>query len=255
MRRFLLSSLLVLTFFSQAQAARAATLYLWVWQYSADMSWVAGTDYAVAYLAGTIRMGPRGMKTLPRTNSLSIPESTRVVAVVRIEVAPGFVPEDRHLDPLVKTIGGLVKDRRVEALQIDFDATRSQRDFYRELLERLRSSSDLRLEMTALASWMTGDRWTAGLPVARVVPMIFRMGRHRSEVLRKLAGRSRLDGVRAVGLSVDEPDVLAAIERGGALDFKDLDDVYLFSPGGWRSLSSRQFAKIVDSRIARSSLR
>ncbi|MBK9143347.1 MAG: hypothetical protein IPM23_12665 [Candidatus Melainabacteria bacterium] len=250
MRRLLLSFLFVLIFSIQAQASRASTLTLWVWQYSADMSWVAETDYRVAYLAGTIRIGPRGIKTLPRTNSLSIKERTRVVAVVRIEVAPGLVPEDRHLDPLVKEILSLVKDRRVEALQIDFDATRSQRDFYRELLERLSSSSDLKLEMTALASWMTGDRWTSGLSVSKVVPMIFRMGRHRSEILRKLAGKSGLDGVRAVGLSVDEPDVLAAIERGGALDFESLDDVYLFSPRGWRSASAREFARIIRSKIS-----
>lgn len=259
--RTLLAILFSLVLFLRGETCRAASLYLWVWQYNADMTWVAKTDYGIAYLAGTIRLGPRGIKSLPRTNSLTVPSGTKVTAVVRIEAAPGLVPGDRVVEPLVKEILALVRGRRVEALQIDFDAARSQRDFYRKVLTRMRGAmdednqSDLRLEITALASWITGDCWTAGLPVSKTVPMIFRMGRHRAEILRKLEGSRRLEDVRAIGLSVDEPDVLASIERGRALDFKSLDDVYLFSPGGWRSLSSRQFAKIIDAKFARSSLR
>lgn len=259
--RSLLSILFSFVLLIQGEACLASGLYLWVWQYDADMSWVAKTGYAIAYLAGTIRLGPRGMKSLPRTNSLTVPPGAKVTAVVRIETAPGLAPGDGEVEPLVKEILALVRGRRVEALQIDFDAARSQRDFYRKLLFRLKRALDqddqsgLRLEITALASWMTGDRWTAGLPASKTVPMIFRMGRHRAEILRKLEGKTRLEDVRAIGLSVDEPDVVASIDRGKALDFKSLDDVYLFSPGGWRSLSSRRFAKMIDARITRSSLR
>ena len=54
----------------------------------------------------------------------------------------------------------------------DFDATRSQRPFYRDLLVDLRSQmpADLPLSITALASWCSFDDWLADFPSTKPFP-------------------------------------------------------------------------------------
>ena len=49
----------------------------------------------------------------------------------------------------------------IAALQIDFDATRSQRRFYSDVLRKVRQQmpASLPLSMTALASWCSYDDW------------------------------------------------------------------------------------------------
>src|SRR5207245_3835544 len=67
---------------------------------------------------------------------------------------------------------------RVAGVQVDFDATASQRAFYRELLERLRArlAPGTPISITALASWCVGDHWLGDLPIDEAVPLRFRMG-------------------------------------------------------------------------------
>ncbi|HEV7842531.1 MAG TPA: hypothetical protein VGO69_02490, partial [Pyrinomonadaceae bacterium] len=66
----------------------------------------------------------------------------------------------------------------VSALQIDFDATQSERQFYKSLLQDLRPRlpQAMPLSITALVSWCIYDNWLDDLPVDEAVPMLFRMG-------------------------------------------------------------------------------
>jgi len=115
------------------------------------------------------------------------------------------------------------------AFQVDFDATRSQREFYRSLLIDLRHRMPPRLplSMTALASWCSRDDWISNLPVDEAVPMFFRMEPDR---LRAAANRSEYR-VRerlclgSVGISTQEPWPEQEISG---------KRIYLFPDRGWR---------------------
>jgi Protein of unknown function (DUF3142) len=116
----------------------------------------------------------------------------------------------------------------IQALQVDFDATVSQRIFYREVLHQLRRQlpASTPLSITALASWCIFDDWLAGLPVDEVVPMVFRMGADQHRVRRYLAEEDfRAAACRhSMGISTDEP--LPPLRPGRRL--------YVFHPHAWR---------------------
>ena len=139
-----------------------------------------------------------------------------LMAVVRVE-ADGPMPAESEAAAAVAAPAYL---QGVRALQVDFDATRSQRDFYRRLLGevRRRMPAGMPLSMTALASWCESDRWMAGLPVAEAVPMLFRMGTNTG-----LTGAGDPLCRSSVGVSTDEPP--ASPSRGRR--------VYVFHPRAW----------------------
>jgi hypothetical protein len=92
------------------------------------------------------------MSVVPRRQSYLYPAGTRRIAVVRIE-APGTIAEG--LEPsAADAILAVAGDPAIAALQIDFDARRSQREFYTGLLRdlRRRMPPNLPLSITALAS-------------------------------------------------------------------------------------------------------
>jgi hypothetical protein len=115
----------------------------------------------------------------------------------------------------------------VRALQVDFDATLSQRSFYRELLEDLRRRvpPSTPLSMTALTSWCESDGWIAGLPVVEAVPMLFRMGPGER------AARSFRPALcqSSAGVSVDEP----------LRDPPSAARLYIFNPRPWTESTYR----------------
>jgi len=86
--------------------------------------------------------------------------------------------------------------------------------------------------MTALASWCLEDDWVSDLPVDEVVPMLYRMGPHGSEITAYLRGGGEFAPAlsrSSVGLSLDAQIAgLAARKR-----------VYLFSPLPWTAESVR----------------
>jgi hypothetical protein len=98
----------------------------------------------------------------------------------------------------------------VSAIQIDFDALVSERDFYRALLQDLRAQlpAHVPLSMTALASFCIGDRWLDDLPVDEAVPMIFRMGADDRAIKNLLAGGNDFREPlcrQSYGVALDEP--------------------------------------------------
>src|SRR5439155_8746311 len=60
-------------------------------------------------------------------------------------------------------------------VQIDFDATLSERPFYRALINDLHRTIP-HITITALASWCSDDRWMGDLPIDDAIPMLFQMG-------------------------------------------------------------------------------
>ena len=147
---------------------------LWVWERPEDLRSIDLRTTAIATLDRTLVLG-RTMSVVPRRQSYLYPAGTRRIAVVRIE-APGTIAEG--MEPFAaEAILEVAGDPAIAALQIDFDARRSQREFYTALLRdlRRRMTRSLPLSITALASWCSSDDWIAALPVDEAVPMLFRM--------------------------------------------------------------------------------
>jgi hypothetical protein len=197
---------------------------LWVWERPEDLRGVNPRTTAIATLDRTIVLG-RAATLIPRRQPLVYPAGTTRIAVVRIEatgaIAPGL--EQTASDLILDTVA----DREVAALQVDFDARRSQRGFYVALLRdlRRRMPPELPLSITALASWCSSDDWLRGLPVDEAVPMFFRMEpdrRYAPKDLPQFRIREPLC-MGSIGISTRE-------QRSVSLAGKR---VYIFPDRGW----------------------
>jgi hypothetical protein len=142
---------------------------------------------------------------------------------------------------MVRSIRELWDLPGIVGLQVDFDATQSQRAFYRDLLHRLRAAKPrgMSLSITALGSWCLGDPWIRNLPIDEAVPMLFRMGPEASSVKETLARRGDFTVPLArtsVGYSLDEP--FLPIPRGRR--------VYAFDPRPWTVQDFRTLKARID---------
>jgi len=197
---------------------------LWVWERPEDLRSIDPRTTAIATLDWTVVLGQR-IVAIPRRQYYAVPAGTKRIAVVRIE-APGSVAT--NLAPAAAdAILDLGFSPDVAALQIDFDARRSQRAFYTALLRdlRRRMPPNLPLSMTALASWCSNDDWIASLPVDEAVPMFFRMEPGR-----------RFAPPNAPELHIREPLCTTSIgisTREPAPASLDNKRVYVFPDRGW----------------------
>ncbi len=147
---------------------------LWAWERPEDLRFLSPDEADIAILVNRIVLRGDQVEAHPRTQPVETPAGITVMPVVRIEADRPSL-DDAQLEKLVASIRRTTRDSRFRGLQIDFDAAKSQRPFYRRLLERLRP--DYRpLSMTALVSWCFEPSWLEGLPVDEIVPMVFRMG-------------------------------------------------------------------------------
>ena len=203
-------------------------LTVWAWENPEDLRALDPQRYAVAYLDQTIFISPQ-VWSRPRFQRLLVSPATRIIAVVRIEAgAAGAGINDPGLPAQVAClIERSAQKPRTGMLQIDFDATRSQRAFYINLLREVRKGMPKRmpLSITALASWCADDDWISALPVDEAVTMLFRMGPDHPPT--NLPGwtyplREPLCEASA-GVATDEPwPALRGDER-----------LYVFHPGAW----------------------
>ena len=152
------------------------------------------------------------------------------MAVVRVEDdgrRPVSIDAERRAF-LVERILEAAEIPGVEAVQIDFDSARSQRDAYADVLAQLRARlpARVRLSMTALASWCQFDRWVDASAVDDAVPMLFDMGREADDVRGWVEREGSLRSPRCaqnVGLMVGEPFVVPRSAR----------NVFVFNPQPW----------------------
>jgi hypothetical protein len=198
---------------------------LWVWERPEDLRAIDPHTTAIAVLERTILLGSMATD-LPRRQSIIYPAGIQRIAVVRIEapgtIAPGL--EQTTSDLILDSIS----DPAVAALQIDFDARRSQRAFYAAILRdlRRRMPPDLPLSITALASWCSSDDWLGGLPIDEAVPMFFRMEpdrRFAPSDLPQFRIREPLC-MGSIGISTHEQHTASLAGKR----------VYIFPDRGWR---------------------
>ena len=227
--RLVLAATLTLALLASYDRPRAAPmdrlphLVLWAWERPVDLR-ALPADVGVAFLAQTITATARASVVSPRRQPLLVAPMTPLIAVTRIETPAGDAVIG-PVDEMARAIAATMKLPRVRAVQVDFDATLSQRPAYRQLLHAVRRELPpaTPLSITALASWCMQDDWLGDLPIDEAVPMLFRMG--PSEPLRDgVAGRLRAPACRgAIGTSLDEP---LTISRGRKR-------LYVFNPQQW----------------------
>jgi hypothetical protein len=147
---------------------------LWIWERHENLSAIDPRTTSLAVLERTIILG-RTAVVVPRRQPYVYPAGITRIAVVRIESNGPIAPD--LVQPTANLILDGIADSRFSALQVDFDARRSEREFYATLLSELRQKMppDLPLSITALASWCSSDDWLHGLPIDEAVPMFFRM--------------------------------------------------------------------------------
>jgi Protein of unknown function (DUF3142) len=204
-------------------------VWLWAWARPEDLRFINPTQVGVAILTNTLRLQGDEVHQVPRRQPCYFPAGTRLMAVVRIETdrqRPASLSA-RQLQNTCRILQQLPNLDNLSGLQLDFDATLSERPFYRQLLGLLRTALPARylLSITALASWALTDNWLDALPIDEAVPMLFRLGVDRANILTALRQGKSWQSVKAqtsVGMATDEAvDLLAAAHT------------YLFNPQAW----------------------
>jgi hypothetical protein len=214
--------------------AQFPPVILWAWERPEDLKTVDPSRFAVAFLAQTIALKNDDVILSPRHQPLDVSPETKLMAVTRIEsqkhTGERAALSDSQRKKIVELVLRTMPLGNVSAIQIDFDATNSERDFYRALLHDLRAKlpDNIPLSITALASFCVGDRWLSDLPVDEAVPMIFRMGADDRSIKNFLSGEDFREPLcqKSYGIAVDEP-----------LDihFKPGRRVYVFNHRSWKA--------------------
>lgn len=228
--RLVLAVTLTLSFLASFDAPRAAPmdrlprLVLWAWERPVDLRGLP-PDVGVAFLAQTITATDHASVVLPRRQPLYVAPRTPMIAVTRIETPTGDSGAGQVAD-IARAIAATAALPRVAAVQVDFDATLSQRPMYRQLLHAIRRALPpaTPLSITALASWCMQDTWLDDLPIDEAVPMLFRMGPAEDPLRAAAASRLNAPACRnAIGTSLDEPLTIARTPAR----------VYVFNPLPW----------------------
>lgn len=217
------------------RASDAPKTMLWAWERREDLRFINPETTGVAFLAMTLTLEADSVLREPRRQPLDVPDGTYLLAVIRIETSkttelrPGL--SDAQIEETVELARGALSRQNVRGIQIDFDATLSERPFYRKLISELRSGlpAGTPLTMTALASWCVGDLWLQDMDVDEAVPMAFVMGAD-AERIRSFI-RAENDWTEPLcrasyGLSVDEAP-LTGLQPGRR--------VYYFSDDSWNA--------------------
>lgn len=194
-------------------------VFLWAWEHPEHLTFLDPRAVGVAFLARTVRWRGSDIASTPRLQPLEIPPGTTVIAVIRLESQAPPLPGPETIAGEILKAAALPN---VGAIQIDFDARLSERQWYADLLHRLRvqMKPSLPLTITALASWCLGDPWIRNLPVKDAIPMMFRMGVANP---RPFVDYS-LDVCRSsVGISTDE--ITPVVPHGRR--------IFIFHPGPW----------------------
>lgn len=219
-------------------------IILWAWERPEDLRFIDVNQVGIAFLAATIFLSGDSLVIKPRYQPVSFPPNCKKLSVVRIEIDHAKVPtlSQDQSDQLVKQLNHFSQIEGVAGLQIDFDATKSQREFYRQSLINLKKVMEphKRLSITALASWTLYDDWISNLPVDEAIPMLFRMGVEERQVRSYLTeGKEFKPGISqySVGFSLDEPFVKIPAGRR----------IYLFNPGPWSQQALNEALKKVKN--------
>ena len=219
---------------------------LWAWERPVDLEYLDTKRYGVAFLAQTLNLKGDEVIRNPRRQPLHVAPEAKLMAVTRIEsdkskaghASLSASQRERVVELILKSL----ELDSISAIQVDFDAVTSERQFYRQLLQELRQKlpQQIPLSMTALASFCVGDRWLKELPVDEAVPMIFRMGSDDQRIKTMLAkGHDFHEPLcrKSYGIAVDEPF---------AHRLNDGRRLYVFNARPW---TGSEYAALEEGRL------
>lgn len=214
-----------------ATLSKLPPVVLWAWERPESLDYLDSSKATVAFLSQTIYLRGDRSVVRPRLQPLAVPENAPLIAVTRIESDPNEKPSlnSTQLSEVVQAIASSASLSGVVSVQLDFDATTSERTFYRSLLFDLRKQlpESTSLSITALASWCQGDNWLEDLPIDEAVPMLFRMGVERHQILSRVASGEVFRSSKcrnSAGISTDEP----------FRNHPQVQRVYIFHPTSWQ---------------------
>lgn len=187
---------------------------LWAWEREEDLRFLDVKNFGVAFLAQTLVLETDELIYKPRRQPLKLAPETYLIAVTRIETSrdnskrPNLTAEQRK--KVVIYIKKTLELPNIKAVQIDFDALASERNFYRNLVLDLKKDlpENFPLSITALASWCVGDAWFNDFPVDEAVPMAFDMGADDKTIREFLSKENDWNEPlcrASYGISIDEP--------------------------------------------------
>ncbi len=213
----------------RAPPAGWPSTFAWTWNRDEDLRFLP-PGAGVAVVQSSIELEGREVRTRANHGRWTAPASAFVLPVVHIDAFERWQPalDATQEDAVVATIVGVGAHAAAGAVQVDFEATPSQRAFYRRVLARVRSQLPAEwVSITALASWCMDERWTADLPVDDVVAMAFRLGCDAPAVRRAIGARARWPAAdcSSTGIAVDEAALRLPAHRS----------LFLFSPRPWTS--------------------
>ncbi|MGB2867419.1 MAG: DUF3142 domain-containing protein [Bacteroidota bacterium] len=214
--------------------AKSPQIVLWAWERPENLEFIDPQKIGVAFLATSVKLSGNRVILYSRRQPLRVPQRTYLIAVVRLSTNTRSRPflGSQQRNSTVRAIIAAARIPGVRAVQIDFDAGRSERPFYRALIRDVRASlpDSIKLSMTALVSWCLSDPWIRDLPVDEAIPMLFRLGPDHVQVLHHLqSGKDFAFSLcnQSLGISMDEPIHLNTKNRR----------VYIFNPRPWSSQS------------------
>lgn len=212
---------------------------LWAWKRKEDLRFIDPAHVGVAYLACSVLLSGDTVKTLWRDQPLLVPPETVLFPVVRVD-------SDRHVPAvlsdvqkmkLVALILRIAHRVSAPAIQIDFDALETERQFYREVISEVKSQlrPNMYFSITALASWCLWDNWIKDVAVDETVPMMFSLGKDREKLL--LYFRSSHDFrdrrcFSSLGLSLEDQEMnqlMIPVSKQRTIPVR----IYVFSRTAW----------------------
>ncbi len=201
-------------------------LVLWSWQRQDNLSFVKKSTL-IAPLIGTISINRNGLHVSPRSNPLTLDPSTRLIPVVRLEINPRSSVNEQTLEKIIFHILALTQPCKSKELQIDFDATVSQRPFYEKLLTQLRKTlPNTKLSITALASWCLSDPWIEKLPIDYAVPMVYNLGEDERSIKRFILNTKQWKSGKCCGyIGLHQKKLFMKIPKGWT--------VFVFNDEAW----------------------
>lgn len=230
---------------------RVPQLYLWAWQRDEDLSWINPQQFGIAYLACRVVLSGDCAKPEWRQQRLKMPVEATLIPVIRIDVDSRRLPvlDSGQVEKTADIVLRAAELPRSSAVQIDFDALLSQREFYRKLLETIhqRLNNRIPLSITALASWCLYDNWIKNLPVDETVPMMFSLGAERKKVLARFErGDDFLVSgcCNSLGLSLNDSEVntlMIPVTKKRTIPVR----IYVFTRSAW----TREKVKALQSMV------
>jgi hypothetical protein len=187
---------------------------LWAWEREEDLRFLDVKNFGVAFLAQTLFLEADETIYKPRRQPLKLAPETYLIAVTRIETSRENAKRAVLSDEQKIKVAGYIKKTlelpNIKAVQIDFDALSSERNFYRNLVLDLKKDlpENFPLSITALGSWCVGDVWFGDFPVTEAVPMLFDMGADDKTIREFLSKENDWNESlcrASYGVSIDEP--------------------------------------------------